>query len=125
MMKSNTSKTYTEDDILRMQQEAMTRVKEFQSRAQTVPFYDVPEAALEEVPEECPPEIGAAPQVIEAESRVLPAPMRPAHNQDGIHGLLEKFNIDGDTLLVLGLMLLLYNEKADNVLLLALAYLLL
>ena len=36
-----------------------------------------------------------------------------------------KLGIDTETLLILGLLFLLYNEKADNALLMALAYLLL
>ncbi len=122
-----------------MQQEAVSRVHEFQQRAQT--YYDTPvigEPAVQ--------------PVIEAESRVidppvsagqLPAPsddaaskeavpsqqqqhqQHPQHPTDPIQGLMEKFNLDSETLLILGLMFLLYNEKADNFLLMALAYLLL
>lgn len=120
MMRWNSTKTYTEDDMMKMQQEAVSRVHEFQSRAQDVSFYDMPT-------------IGEyhAPPVIEAESRMLPAPVHQQPEQaqsaitDPIRGLLEKLDIDGETLLILGLIFLLYNEKADNTLLVALAYLLL
>ena len=133
MMKWNSAKTYTEEDMLRMQQEAVERVRVFQERANAATsFYDVPPSAIEAVPE--PPEPPAplpagedapeAPenQVLEAQSRVVPEPPRRA---DPVHGLLDRLGIDSETLLILGLIFLLYNEKADNVLLLALAYLLL
>lgn len=159
MMRWNSTKTYTEDDILRMQQEAVMRVHEFQSRAKTLPFYDVPENAItpyEEPPQEIayPEAPYEAPQDQAAEPEPLqqvhqsppqeeparpqpepqyapPAPMNFSPNQtppppaDPITGILSKLNLDGETLLILGLMFLLYNEKADNVLLIALAYLLL
>lgn len=159
MMRWNSTKTYTEDDILRMQQEAVMRVHEFQSRAKSLPFYDVPESAItpyeEPVQEAVYPEDSyeAAPdmtadseppqQVHQAPPQeeparpqsepqyAPPAPMNFSPNQtpppptDPITGILSKLNLDGETLLILGLMFLLYNEKADNVLLIALAYLLL
>ncbi len=134
MIHWNSTKTYTEEDILRMQQEAVSRVHEFQARAQefTSSYYDVP--------------IGQAhPPVIEAQSRVVDSPSDPPQHSpapgpaehaiqpaapslldaDPIKGLLERFNLDSETLLILGLIVVLYNEKADNVLLMALAYLLL
>ena len=65
--------------------------------------------------------------VIEAESHVVP--QQPAQQTqqptDPISGLIDKLGIDTETLLILGLLFLLYNEKADNALLMALAYLLL
>lgn len=166
MMRWNSTKTYTEDDILRMQQEAVTRVHEFQTRAKSLPFYDVPESAItpyrepsgDESPYEAPPDsappepAGALPmpepepdpsdlpagppelpeqrqmnQVMEQQSQPVNDMQQVAHAAptDPITGLLSKFNLDGETLLILGLMFLLYNEKADNVLLIALAYLLL
>lgn len=163
MMRWNSTKTYTEEDILRMQQEAVTRVHEFQTRAKTLPFYDVPEsdirqyydpapalqapsnhyepdirlpppppmpeqapdyppAAQDESPtpptsfgENAPP--GASPAMMPTEAP--PAPTDP------FTGLLARLGVDGETLLIIGLMFLLYNEKADNSLLMALGYLLL
>ena len=146
MMRWNSTKTYTEEDMLRMQQEAVNRVHEFQARAQVPSFYG-----------EATPigELPAAPPVIEAQSRVVEEPESPAapppetpqpqgqqpqqpfpqqqnlpmqtpmHPQDPIKGLLDRFSLDSETLLIMGLMFVLYNEKADNTLLAALAYLLL
>lgn len=178
MMRWNNTKTYTEDDIMRMQQEAVSRVHEFQNRAQS--FYDIPESAItqydsggaalysqqgapvieaqsreiDQTPQETPspmeekmeeeagqpqpsmftqnqqPEMQGMGQPM-PDSMNMPAPPPPPVQQappkptDAIRGLLEHFNLDSETLLILGLMFLLYNEKADNVLLMALGYLLL
>ena len=122
MMRWNSAKTYTEEDMLRMQQEAVDRVREFQQRSReaTGPSWAEPTQpepllhsqplplAPEEVEASLPPEGGSA-----------PAPI-----QQPLEGLLERLGMDGETALVVGLLLLLYNEKADNLLLLALAYLL-
>lgn len=165
MMRWNSTKTYTEDDILRMQQEAVMRVHEFQSRARTLPFYDVPESAI--VPYSDPPMEMEAEQAQEQPTLQMeedfPAPqeqpmqefpqeatyspipqaepvpqmeyreihpdeqmqMQRQHPSDPFSGLLSHLKIDNETLLILGLMFLLYTEKADSVLLVALAYLLL
>lgn len=130
MMRWSNTKTYTEDDILRMQQEAVSRVHDFQTRARDPSYYyDTPTYGEFASP--------SPPPVIEAQSRVIPtqddpapqpaayAPAAPASVTDPISGLLERLNLDGETLLILGLIFLLYNEKADNILLLALGYLLL
>lgn len=146
MMRWNSTKTYTEEDMLRMQQEAVNRVHEFQARAQVPTFYGE-ETPIGELP--------AAAPVIEAQSRVVEEPEPPAapppempqpqvqqpqqpfpqqqnlpmqtpmRPQDPIKGLLDRFSLDSETLLIMGLMFVLYNEKADNTLLAALAYLLL
>lgn len=122
MMRWNSAKTYTEEDMLRMQQEAVDRVREFQQRSreatgpswaeptQPEPLLHPQPLPLEPVEEEAPlpPDGGSA-----------PAPI-----QQPLEGLLERLGMDGETALVVGLLLLLYNEKADNLLLLALAYLL-
>lgn len=130
MMRWNSTKTYTEEDIIRMQQEAVNRVHEFQNRAREYSYYDMPTIGE--------PPVSPAP-IIEAESHVVePETSEQAHIQaqqmpiqqsvpsnDPIKGILERFNLDNETLLILGLIFVLYNEKADNVLLMALAYLLL
>lgn len=46
MIKWNNKKTYTEDDIARMQQEAVERVHEFQNRARNSFFYEPPSSLL-------------------------------------------------------------------------------
>ena len=131
MMRWNNTKTYTEEDMMRMQQEAIRRVREMQAQAQAAPFVgrSAPEPTLHPLPP------------IEAESRVIneeqepsgssvnPSPSIPQQHSPGssfpLAGLLDKFNVDSETLLILGLIFLLYNEKADMPLLFALGYLLL
>lgn len=134
MMLWSSNKTYTDEDIRRMQQEAVDRVQEFQSRAkETHPFYDfsgtgsvpVIEAPSRIIPDpELPPQAEATAPIIPKTGQNTNAPL---HNNplDPFKGLLEQFNIDSETLMILGLMFLLYNEKADNSLLIALGYLLL
>ena len=70
----------------------------------------------------CPPRWNQPP--IEAQSEIV-SNQSPPHAGDPLHGLLDGLNLDSETLLIIGLLFLLYNEHADNVLLLALAYLLL
>lgn len=127
MMRWNSTKTYTEEDIMHMQQEAVNRVHEMQERAQQMGYYDYqPEPTIGEYHKK---------PVIEADSRVVEQP--PDHNahQENLPvnnanppphgGLLSNFNLDSESLLIMGLMYLLYNENADYPLLLALGYLLL
>lgn len=127
MMRWNSTKTYTEEDIMRMQQEAVNRVHEMQARAQNMTYYDYePERAIGEHYDN---------PVIEAESRIVPveqaSPPQQAESQTPVpssnqpHGLLGNLNLDSESLLILGLIYLLYNEKADTSLLMALGYLLL
>ncbi len=130
MMRWNSTKTYTEEDIIRMQQEAVSRVHEMQERAQNMTYYEY----------DSRPAIGEHYDrpVIEAESRIVPveqtsppaqeasAESAPANTNDNqSHGLLDHLNLDSESLLILGLIYLLYNEKADTSLLMALGYLLL
>ena len=99
--------------MIRMQQEAVNRVHEFQTRArEAAAYYDVPVSDIRDLP---------AP----VESAAISANQSPPHAGDPLHGLLDGLNLDSETLLIIGLLFLLYNEHADNVLLLALAYLLL
>ena len=132
MMRWNSTKTYTEEDMIRMQQEAINRVHEFQARSQaaTQQFIDVPPSAMQPVTEEPEPilfdptpeisfsqgqAMGGPAQVteggvIEAESHVVP--QQPAQQTqqptDPISGLIDKLGIDTETLLILGLLFLLY-----------------
>lgn len=161
MMKWNSAKTYTENDMLLMQQEAVNRVRDFQTRARSAgAFFEPPEsptpyaeslgdtggygaenseanffaqsredfgsygAENRSAEFSAPAREGDGESLIEAQSRPVDAFAPPAHPSDPIHGLLDRLGVDSETLLILGLMFLLYNEKADNVLLLALAYLL-
>lgn len=114
MMRWNSTKTYTEEDMIRMQQEAINRVHEFQARSQaaTQQFIDVPPSAMQPVTEEPEPilfdptpeisfsqgqAMGGPAQVteggvIEAESHVVP--QQPAQQTqqptDPISGLIDQ-----------------------------------
>lgn len=130
MMRWNSTKTYTEEDIMRMQQDAVTRVHEMQERAKQMGYYDYqPEPTIGEY---------HGPPVAEAESTVVDQPPdSSAITQQSTNlpantgstqkhgGLLDNFHLDSESLLILGLIYLLYNEKADYPLLLGLGYLLL
>lgn len=129
MMLWNSAKSYSDEEIRRMQQEAVQRVQEFQAHSQDLhPFYDfsgtgstpVIEAPSRVVPEPVPQE--AAPIIPAPEPAAAP---RLADPMEPFRGLLDQFGIDSEVLMILGLLFLLYNEKADNSLLVALAYLLL
>ena len=88
-------------------------------------YYDVPVSDIRDLP--APVEsaaISADNTPIEAQSEIV-SNQSPPHAGDPLHGLLDGLNLDSETLLIIGLLFLLYNEHADNVLLLALAYLLL
>ena len=51
MMRWNSTKTYTEEDMIRMQQEAVNRVHEFQTRArEAAAYYDVPVSDIRDLP---------------------------------------------------------------------------
>ncbi|MFR9189456.1 MAG: hypothetical protein ACLVL7_03770 [Anaerotruncus massiliensis (ex Togo et al. 2019)] len=134
MMRWNSTKTYTEEDMIRMQQEAINRVHEFQARSQaaTQQFIDVPPSAMQPVTEEPEPilfdptpeisfsqgqAMGGPAQVteggvIEAESHVAPSsPPANAAVDRPDQRLIDKLGIDTETLLILGLLFLLYNER--------------
>lgn len=112
--------------MIRMQQEAVNRVHEFQTRArEAAGYYDVPVSDIRDLPAPVDSTaISADNTPIEAQSEILPD-HSPQHASDPLHGLLNGLNLDSEALLIIGLLFLLYNEHADNVLLLALAYLLL
>lgn len=117
MIRWNSTKTYTEDDIIKMQQEAVNRVHEFQERSR---YYSAmpPHPFGEASPDMEQKNIQKLEQQAAARNNSSSLP-----SSDPVSGLLS--NLDGETLLIIGLMYLLYTEKADNMLLLALAYILL
>lgn len=66
------------------------------------------------------------PPILEQEQPAAPfVPEPPKENKTRFGGILDAVGIDDDRLLIIGLMLILLNEKADNMLILALGYLLL
>ncbi len=130
MMRWNSAKTYTEEDMLRMQQEAMDRVREFQQRTRAATGLSAPSWLDQGQPE---PILQGEPLALTPVSQEEPEELQPQTQEPStgaqssappLEGLLERLGMDGETVLILGLILLLYNEKADHLLLLALAYLL-
>lgn len=137
---------YSEGDMLRMQKDAEARVKDMQSRARRT----VEEANNESFPSSSrnrnwssnpnmnrqrgrsqqnssgrqqqgrKPEPPPPPPVQEA------APPEPETKKTGtiVSDIMNALNLDEDYLLIIGLMLILINQRADTTLILALAYLL-
>lgn len=132
-----------------MQQEAIRRVRQMQQRARRTledagMHIEPPSAQLAE-PEPGNPvhETGTVDSGPEAASAPVgffpnpapswrepppkpdpPEPVNPPHHQ-GIPKPIFNFSIDNEQLIILGLLFLLYQDKADNLLMLALVYILL
>jgi hypothetical protein len=86
-------------EIMTMQQDAIRRVKEMQRRS------------LDRVSQYSPP-------IQEQEEKKVPKKVETGN-------LFEKFNLDNEKLMILVLIIVLINEGADMILILALVYLLL
>lgn len=107
-MSSNSRSGYSPAEITSMQREAAERVREMQRRARQ----RVEQTNRMTIP---PPEPSKPP------APPLPAP-EPA---PPFQGVVDRLNLDGETMLLLLLLLLLINEGGDRTLILALVYLLL
>lgn len=94
-----------------MQQDAIERVREMQRRAREK--LESSNRAVPAVPSTSRP-VSHVPAVSQPET----SPAQP------FQGILEKLGIDGETALILILLLLLLNEGADRSLILALVYIL-
>lgn len=137
-----------EDDFIRMQQEAIRRVREMQERARrTLESAGMPIAPPSPDPAEAPPPEPVAPPVADAPADDPPGPPfseprrehpnahASAHPHSGTPGLpipglselLPALNISLDTeqILLLVLIFLLYQDGSDRYLTLALAYIML
>ncbi len=108
--------TYSPDDVASMQKDAMARVREMQRKADenlrrsNAAIPTPPKAEAPPLPPPPPMEKPASP----------PSPP-PEHGK--LMQILSAAGIDNDRLIILGLLLLLYNDGADHLLLLALLYL--
>ncbi len=104
----------TESEMKRMQEEAVRRAEEMQSRARAVqqqqnqPSYNQPK-----------PEPVSEIKAPHAENI-----QKPPERQNETGGLFETLMKDKERTLILGLILLLMDEKTDNSLIIALMYLL-
>lgn len=124
---------YTGAQIMAMQKDAMRRVNEMQriSREKLRQTQGI----MQEVPAEAanPPANPVEakeeePQMIESEIKETAAEEQIAVSQNtgtGLQGILQRMNLDGETIMLLLLVLILINEGADNMLVLALVYILL
>lgn len=111
---------YTYSEIMEMQDKAIERVRQMQERARRTmvenPIENIP---LEKVEDEKPQE--PSPEEVKAEPVEN---ISPKSNPRGMGGFLSGLNLslDKDKATVLPLLLLLMNEGADSLLLLALVY---
>ncbi len=94
-----------------MQQDAIERVREMQRRAR-----EKLESSNRSVP--------TAQPTAQPISRPIAVPQTENSPAQPFQGILEKLGIDGETALILILLLLLLNEGADRSLILALVYIL-
>ncbi len=124
----------TEGELKKMQQEAIRRTREMQRRAaaysEPAPQPDIPArpdtARTVDPPEPAEPVVGA-PEKPPAPARPSAVPKTPetdALGQSVPGGVFEALFRDKEKTLILGLILLLMDEKTDNSLLMALVYLL-
>jgi len=105
---------YSPDDFATMQKDAMARVREMQRKA---------DEKLRQSNEVIAPraEIAPPPPPPPMEKNIVPSP--PLSENSKLTQILSAAGIDNDRLIILGLLLLLYNDGADQLLLLALLYL--
>ena len=135
----NSSSSYSDDDVMRMQQDAVRRVKEMQAKAQSTL-----ETVNREHPDPPPPPRKPGPpqrrqppppvpspveQLKDLGQQVLPAvedvleggsiadlinAFLPQDDDSAVGGVLKALKLDGEKILILGLLLFLMNAKADK-----------
>lgn len=142
-------KRYSPQELQRMQQEAVERVRQMQRRSEQAirhspraPSFFVQDSPPKEFPKEMPQE---APQQPAPQPEPQPqpaAPQQPSQNQEqpshagqalplsalgqggfSLEQVLDSLHLDHDRLLILAMFFLLAGEKADSSLMLALLYL--
>lgn len=122
-MKWNNASNYSREDLAAMQKDAMERVREMQRRAD-----ETLRRSNQSMPQPSPP-----PPVQKEENpsppppppKPLPQPPPAISNNSKLSNILSIAGMDSDRLIILGLLLILWNDNADHLLLLALLYLLL
>ena len=128
---------YSEADMIRMQRDAEERVREMQSRArQAVDDAEVGNHSAQSRNRNWntgsgmrrPPRRGQrpepAPEREEAPKKPPPPPEEAQKRTTIIEDVMGALSLDEDYLLIIGLLLILINQRADTTLILALAYLL-
>ncbi len=112
-----------DDDMNELRRDAIRRAREMQARAQIPPSYG------QHGPESPPPENGSPPPPDPvpppAEANRSPASARQPSSGPAIGGALDFLLKDQEQTLILALLLILIEEKADSALIFAMMYLLL
>ena len=122
-MKWNNTSNYSRDDLAAMQKDAMERVREMQRRAD-----ETLRRSNQAMPQPSPPppmQKEENPSPPPPPPKPLPQPPPAISNNSKLSNILSIAGMDSDRLIILGLLLILWNDNADHLLLLALLYLLL
>lgn len=118
---------YSSDDILRMQQDAARRVREMQARSRFAVqdrqkrSAPAPEQTEKHEPCECEKKREARKSVQPQVCRQAFLPALAGEKS----GILEMFRKNSDTVLLMALLFVLYTEQADELLMLAVLYIML
>lgn len=126
----NNGRQYSAEELETMQKDAMARVREMQRRADET-LRRGNRRSLTENTAVAPSDLPPPSQVPVPAVAVTPlSPPSSVENKEPLavgklRQILSVSGIDQDRLIILGLLLILYNEEADPLLLLALLYLLL
>lgn len=126
----NNGRQYSAEELEAMQKDAMARVREMQRRADET-LRRGNRRSLSENTAVAPSDLPPPPQAPVPTVAVAPlSPPPSVESKEPLAGgklrqILSVSGIDQDRLILLGLLLILYNEDADPLLLLALLYLLL
>lgn len=121
-------KEYSPEELAAMQKDAMERVREMQRRADETLRRSNASLPQQEPPMNPPipppPEAPRAPQAAQHPPAPLSSPSLDQQTSGGkLSQILSAAGMDQDRMIILGLLLLLYNDGADHLLLLALLYL--
>lgn len=111
------------DDFNRMQEEAMSRLREMQKRSRTAVNQPRPQPQPQPVPKPSPPP-SPPPPPPQINNAQRPQPQNSAPKPDIFKNILGDIKIDSEKALILLMLFVLYKNKADMKLLLALGYLL-
>ncbi len=121
-MKWQNTNNYSRDDLAAMQKDAMERVREMQRRAdETLRRSNQSMPPAPPVPPAPPPPEPQQPKQAPPQQKTELS----AQSVNKLGNILSAAGMDSDRLIILGLLLILWNDGADHLLLLALLYLLL
>lgn len=104
---------YSYNDLVRMQEQAIRRVRDMQERARLT---------MQEQEGDPPEEESRFAEPVSDQDNKEEKPRPPLHKQGAQNPLGNLLNLDKDKAVILPLLLLLGKESSDNILLLALMY---